>query len=114
MGSPFVKVFVEERDLTVFLIVDISGSLNFGSRAILKRELAAEVSALLSFAALRNQDRVGAALVSDRLELFFDEGLFEVRCYNGAEYIVGFAGFDGEYLLQVALPREVTEAAPLI
>lgn len=70
MGAPFVKQFVEERDLTVFLIIDVSGSLSFGSRSILKRELAAEVAALLSFAALRNQDRVGAALVSDRLELF--------------------------------------------
>jgi uncharacterized protein (DUF58 family) len=70
MGVPFVKQFVEERDLTVFLIVDVSGSLSFGSRSILKRELAAEVAALLSFAALRNQDRVGAALVSDHLELF--------------------------------------------
>jgi uncharacterized protein (DUF58 family) len=70
MGAPFVKQFVEERDLTVFLIVDVSGSLTFGSRSILKRELAAEVAALLSFAALRNQDRVGAALVSDHLELF--------------------------------------------
>ena len=70
MGHPFVKQFVEERDLTVFLAVDVSGSLGFGSRAILKRELAAEVSALLAFAALRNQDRVGAALLSDRLELF--------------------------------------------
>ena len=70
MGSPFVKVFHEERDLTVFLVVDVSGSLRFGSRAIAKRELAAELAALLAFAALRNQDRVGAALVSDRLELF--------------------------------------------
>ena len=70
MGVPFVKQFVEERDLTVFMIVDVSGSLSFGSRSILKRELAAEVAALLSFAALRNQDRVGAALVSDHLELF--------------------------------------------
>jgi uncharacterized protein (DUF58 family) len=70
MGIPYVKQFVEERDLTVFLGVDVSGSLRFGSRAILKRELAAEVSALLAFAALRNQDRVGAGLVSDRLELF--------------------------------------------
>jgi len=70
MGSPFVKKYVEERDLTIFLVVDVSGSLSFGSRAILKRELAAEISALLAFAALRNQDRVGAALVSDRLELF--------------------------------------------
>ena len=65
MGTPFVKKYVEERDLTVFLVVDVSGSLSFGSRAILKRELAAEIAALLSFAALRNQDRVGAALVSD-------------------------------------------------
>jgi uncharacterized protein (DUF58 family) len=72
MGVPFVKKYVEERDLTVFLVVDVSGSLSFGSRAILKRELAAEVAALLSFAALRNQDRVGAALVSDRLELFLE------------------------------------------
>jgi uncharacterized protein (DUF58 family) len=70
MGTPFVKQFVEERDLTVFLAVDVSGSLRFGSRAILKRELAAELSALLAFAALRNQDRVGAGLISDRLELF--------------------------------------------
>lgn len=70
MGSPFVKEFVESRDLTVFLVVDASGSLDYGSRAILKRELAAEVTALLAFAALRNQDRVGAALVSDRVERF--------------------------------------------
>ena len=70
MGAPFVKQFVEERDLNLFLVVDVSGSLSFGSRAILKRELAAEIAALLSFAAIRNQDRVGAALVSDDLELF--------------------------------------------
>ena len=70
MGTPYVKKYVEERDLTVFLVIDVSGSLSFGSRAILKRELAAEIAALLAFAAVRNQDRVGAALVSDRLELF--------------------------------------------
>lgn len=70
MGSPYVKRFIEERDLTVFVTVDVSGSLGYGSRAILKRELAAELTALLSFAALRNQDRVGAALLSDSLELF--------------------------------------------
>src|SRR3954468_1726339 len=70
MGAPFVKKYVEERDLTIFLAVDVSGSLHFGSRAILKREMAAEIAALLAFAAVRNQDRVGAALVSDRLELF--------------------------------------------
>lgn len=70
MGEPYIKRYVEERDLTIFTVVDVSGSLAFGSRAILKRELAAELSALLAFAAVRNQDRVGAALISDRLELF--------------------------------------------
>jgi uncharacterized protein (DUF58 family) len=70
MGTPYVKKYVEERDLTVFLAVDVSGSLSFGSRAILKREVAAEIAALLAFAALRNQDRVGAALIGERLELF--------------------------------------------
>ncbi len=70
MGAPYVKRFVEERDLTVFLVVDVSGSLDFGSRAILKRELAAELTALLAFAAVRNQDRVGAAMIADKLEVF--------------------------------------------
>lgn len=68
--TPYVKRYIEERDLTVFLGVDVSGSLGYGSRRILKRELAAEISALLAFAALSNQDRVGAALLGDGLELF--------------------------------------------
>lgn len=70
MGTPYIKRYVEERDLTVFLVIDVSGSLHYGSRLILKRDLAAEVAALLAFAAVSNQDRVGAALVSDGLELF--------------------------------------------
>src|SRR4029078_8676105 len=53
MGTPFVKQYVEERALTVFLAVDVSGSLGFGSRAILKREMAAEIAGLLAFAAVR-------------------------------------------------------------
>ncbi len=72
MSAPYIKKYVEERDLTIFLVVDVSGSLSFGSRTILKRELAAEIAALLAFAALRNQDRVGCALVSDRMELFLE------------------------------------------
>ena len=70
MGEPYVKTFVEERDLTVFLAVDVSGSQSFGSRTIVKRDLAAEVAALLAFAAVSNGDRVGAALLSDRMELY--------------------------------------------
>jgi uncharacterized protein (DUF58 family) len=69
-GAPFVKRFTEERELTVLLAVDVSGSLEFGSTDLSKRELVAELAALLAFSALKNADRVGLLLFSDRLELF--------------------------------------------
>jgi uncharacterized protein (DUF58 family) len=65
-----VKKFTEERELTVMLIVDVSASGNFGSTSQSKRELAAEVACLLAFSAIRNNDKVGLLLFSDRLELF--------------------------------------------
>src|ERR1700738_1895814 len=70
LGSAFVKKFAEERELTVMLIVDVSASGNFGSTSQSKRELAAEVACLLAFSAIRNNDKVGLLLFSDRLELF--------------------------------------------
>src|SRR5246127_1258173 len=70
MGNAFVKKFTEERELTVMLIVDVSASGNFGSTSQSKRELAAEVACLLAFSAIRNNDKVGLLLFSDRLELF--------------------------------------------
>ena len=70
MGAPFVKRFTEERELTVMLAVDVSGSLEFGSGRVSKRELAAEIAALLAFSALKNADKIGLVLFSDRLELF--------------------------------------------
>ncbi|MCC6623823.1 MAG: DUF58 domain-containing protein [Deltaproteobacteria bacterium] len=66
--EPFVKRFVEERELTVMLLVDASASLAFGSNAQLKREVAAELSALLAFSAVKNNDRVGMIMFSDRIE----------------------------------------------
>ena len=69
MGIPFIKKFVEERELTVFLAVDISGSGIFGGVDRSKRELAAEVAALLAFSASQNQDKVGLLLFTDRVEL---------------------------------------------
>ena len=69
-GAPFVKRFTEERELSVVLAVDVSGSLEFGSGASSKRELVAELAALLAFSALRNADKVGLVLFSDRLELY--------------------------------------------
>ncbi len=67
-GELFVKQFVEERELVLLLAVDLSGSLSFGSRAQVKRQLAAEAAALLAFSALRNHDKVGLLLFSDRVE----------------------------------------------
>ena len=70
LGTAFVKKFTEERELTVMLVVDVSASGNFGSSAQSKRELAAEVACLLAFSAIRNNDKVGLILFSDRVELF--------------------------------------------
>lgn len=69
-GEPFVKKFTEERELTVMLLVDVSGSQFFGSAALLKKDLAAEVAAVLAFAAIRNNDRVGLVLFTDGVELY--------------------------------------------
>ncbi len=68
MGQPFLKRFVEERELTVLFVVDASASLAFGSRRQPKREVVAELAALLAFAALHNNDRVGLIHVTDRVE----------------------------------------------
>ena len=70
LGTAFVKKFTEERELTVMLIVDVSASGNFGSATQSKRELAAEVACLLAFSAIRNNDKVGLILFTDRVELF--------------------------------------------
>jgi len=70
LGQAYVKRFVEERELTVMLVVDVSRSMLFGTRGQEKRELAAELCALLGFAAVRQNDRVGVALVSDQVEHF--------------------------------------------
>src|SRR5262252_3026128 len=70
LGNAFVKKFTEERELTVMLIVDVSASGNFGSATQSKRELAAEVACLLAFSAIRNNDKVGLLLFTDRVELF--------------------------------------------
>src|SRR5690242_13436386 len=70
MNHPFVKKFVEERELTLMLVVDVSGSGLFGSREQSKRELAAEIASVLAFSAIRNNDKVGLILFSDTVEKF--------------------------------------------
>ena len=69
-NEPYVKVFEEERELTVMLLVDISGSESFGSDELLKREFIAEIGAVLAFSATQNNDKIGAILFSDQIELY--------------------------------------------
>lgn len=69
-NHPFVKVFEEERELTVMLLVDFSGSGSFGSGTQMKNEIAAEICAVLSFSAIKNNDKVGLILFTDTIEKF--------------------------------------------
>jgi len=69
-GHPYIKVFEEERELTVILMVDLSGSLMFGSISKTKQRIAAELSAILAFSALKNNDKVGLILFTDKIEKF--------------------------------------------
>ena len=70
MRDAYVKLFVEEREMTVMLLFDASGSQRFGSRLETKRDIAAQVAALLAFSAIKNNDRVGLIIFTDRVERF--------------------------------------------
>jgi len=70
MGHPFIKRYVEERELTVMLLVDVSASGNFGSIKHLKNEVATEICAILAFSAIKNNDKVGMIMFTDKIEKF--------------------------------------------
>jgi uncharacterized protein (DUF58 family) len=70
MNAPHVKQFIEERDRTVNLVIDMSASGHFGSRGTTKRELAAELAAVVAFSAIKNNDRVGLFIVTDKVERY--------------------------------------------
>ena len=69
-NKPFIKIFEEERELTVYILVDISASGNFGSRTLLKRTIASEIAAILGFSAIKNNDKVGLIFFSDIIEKY--------------------------------------------
>jgi len=89
-GRPFVKRFEEERELTVIVALDLSGSLAFGSRARAKRDAAAEAGALLALAAARNRDRVGLLLFTERVELYLPPGKSRSRALRIARELLAF------------------------
>lgn len=70
LNHPFIKVFEEERELTVMLLIDVSGSNEFGTRMQLKEEMMTEIAAVLAFSAINNNDKVGVIFFSDRIEKF--------------------------------------------
>ena len=70
LNNPYVKVFEEERELTVMLLVDVSGSLNFGTTNQFKRDMAAEIASTLAFSAIQNNDKIGMVLFSDKIEKY--------------------------------------------
>ncbi len=83
MDEPFVRKYIEERELTVMLVVDVSGSGDYGSHEDSKRERAAEVAAVFAFSAVQNQDKVGLILVSDKVEHYLPArkgGSHALRC----------------------------------
>ena len=69
-NSPFIKVFEEEREMTVILLVDVSKSESFGTKQQLKREVITEICAVLSFSAIQNNDKIGLIFFSDQVEKF--------------------------------------------
>ena len=73
-GTPHVKVFEEERELTVFLLIDVSASVQGGTRERTQMDLISELSAILAFSAIGNSDKVGAVLFSDRIEKYIPPG----------------------------------------
>lgn len=69
-GHPYVKVYEEERELTVMLVIDVSGSLDFGTVSQMQREMVTEIAATLAFSAIQNNDKIGVIFFSDRIEKF--------------------------------------------
>ena len=69
-NHPFIKIFEEERELTVMLLIDVSGSNEFGTRSMLKEEMITEIAAVLAFSAIQNNDKVGVIFFSNQIEKF--------------------------------------------
>src|SRR5580658_8938555 len=90
MNDAFVKVFVEEREMTVMLVVDLSASEQFGTRRAAKTRVASEVAALLAFSAIRNNDRVGLIVATDKIERIVAPKKGEKHVMRVVREILGF------------------------
>ncbi len=102
-NHPFVKVFEEERELTVMLLVDMSGSQFFGSQGQLKRDIAVEISAILAFSAMKNNDKVGALLFSDQIEQFIPPRKGRSHALRIVRELISFEPIQSATSIQTAL-----------
>lgn len=89
-NEPFIKIFEEERELTVMLLVDVSGSEAFATKNKLKKEIITEIAATLAFSALKNKDKVGAILFSDKVELFIPPNKGKTRILRIIRELIEF------------------------
>src|SRR5512136_2579976 len=96
MNDTFVKVFVEEREMTVMLVVDLSPSERFGTRRAPKSRVASEVAALLSFSAIRNNDRVGLILATSKIDRIVPPKKGDKHVMRVVREILGFQPSDPE------------------
>ena len=102
-GSPYVKVFDEERELTVMLMVDVSASGSFGTSSQLKGEVAAELCAVLAFSAIKNNDKVGLMIFSDKIEKFIPPRKGKQHVLRVIREILYFKPEDAKTDLSIAL-----------
>ena len=103
MGHPFIKVFDEERELTVMLLVDVSSSGNFGTAGQMKSEIAAELCAVLAFSAIKNNDKVGLMIFSNKIEKFIPPRKGKQHVLRVIREILYFKPEDAQTDLNVAL-----------
>jgi uncharacterized protein (DUF58 family) len=102
-GMPFIKRFVEERELTVLIVVDVSRSMRFGTAGAEKRELAAELTAVLGFSAIANNDRVGLVLAGREVEHFVPPGRGRTHLLRMLRDVLGFVPEPGPTRLREAV-----------
>ena len=103
MDHPYVKIYEEERELTVMLLVDVSSSGNFGTANQMKGEIAAELSAVLAFSAIKNNDKVGLIIFSDKIEKFISPRKGKQHVLRVIREILFFKPEDSQTNLNVAL-----------
>ena len=116
MNQPFIKEFIEERELTLMLLVDVSSSGSFGSDQKFKNEIAAEVASIIAFAAIKNNDKIGLIIFSDKIEHHIPPKKGKAHIWNIIRTILSFKpegkgtnlALPLEYLLKIQKKKATT------